>query len=123
MAKIRSAKKSKKSSTAAFKASETPETLLASAATLLQTSQPDQALNLAARALRLLQSKGKTPQARLPALNLLGEISVELGEIDAARNHFEEAAELDPDGSISEAVGGGAEKFLWLAQLCEEGEL
>ena len=29
--------------------------------------------------------------------------------------------ELDPDGQIPEGEGGGAEKFLWLAQLSEEG--
>jgi hypothetical protein len=28
---------------------------------------------------------------------------------------------IDPDGGISESKGGGAEKFLWLAQLSEEG--
>lgn len=28
---------------------------------------------------------------------------------------------LDPHGEISEDEGGGVEKFLWLAQLCEEG--
>lgn len=29
--------------------------------------------------------------------------------------------ELDPDGQEIAIEGGGAEKFLWLAQLCEEG--
>lgn len=29
--------------------------------------------------------------------------------------------DLDATGSIPESQGGGAEKFLWLAQLCEEG--
>ena len=29
--------------------------------------------------------------------------------------------ELDPNGKVSEDEGGGAEKYLWLAQLCEEG--
>ena len=28
---------------------------------------------------------------------------------------------LDPEGQIPEDSGGGVEKFLWLAQLCEEG--
>lgn len=31
------------------------------------------------------------------------------------------AVTLDPQGEISEEEGGGVEKFLWLAQLCEEG--
>jgi len=57
----------------------------------------------------------------LPALNLLGEIHIELGEIDAARECFLRAAEIDEDGDVDEDSGGGAEKFLWLAQLSEEG--
>ncbi|KAH8808359.1 hypothetical protein F5884DRAFT_676408 [Xylogone sp. PMI_703] len=57
----------------------------------------------------------------LPALNLLGEIHVELGEIDTAREYFFRAASIDEDGTIAEDVGGGPEKFLWLAQLSEEG--
>lgn len=52
---------------------------------------------------------------------LLGEINVELGEIDTARAHFLDAARLDEDGSLAEELGGGPEKFNWLAQLSEEG--
>lgn len=59
--------------------------------------------------------------AALPSLNLLGEIHVELGDIEAARTYFQQAAEVDEDGSVPEEQGGGAEKFLWLAQLSEEG--
>lgn len=54
-------------------------------------------------------------------MNLLGEIHVELGDIDAARGYFLQAATIDADGTVGEDVGGGAEKFLWLAQLSEEG--
>jgi len=57
----------------------------------------------------------------LPALNLLGEIHVELGELDAARQYFLQAAAIDEDGTVGEDIGGGAEKFLWLAQLSEDG--
>lgn len=46
---------------------------------------------------------------------------MELGDINAARENFTLATALDPEGEISETQGGGAEKFLWLAQLCEEG--
>ena len=61
------------------------------------------------------------PVAVLPALNLLAAIEIEMGNADAARRLFEKAEKLDPDGNIPEAAGGGAEKFLWLAQLSEEG--
>lgn len=55
------------------------------------------------------------------AYNLLGEINVELGEIDTARACFVQAAKLDEDGALAEDLGGGPEKFNWLAQLSEEG--
>jgi len=57
----------------------------------------------------------------LPALNLLGEIHVELGDIDTARQYFLQASTIDEDGTTGEDIGGGAEKFLWLAQLSEDG--
>lgn len=57
----------------------------------------------------------------LTAVNLLGEICVGKGDITAAVGWFEKAVALDPDGEIPEIGGGGAEKFLWLAQLSEEG--
>ncbi len=57
----------------------------------------------------------------LPSLNLLGEIHVELGDIEAARTYFQQASEIDENGEVPEENGGGVEKFLWLAQLSEEG--
>ncbi|KXH31396.1 TPR domain-containing protein [Colletotrichum simmondsii] len=57
----------------------------------------------------------------LAALNLLGQISIEMGEVDEARAYFLRAVELDPEGALDERIGGGPEKFLWLAQLSEEG--
>ena len=95
-----------------------PSTLLTQATALLHTSQPDEALPLALRALTFLQPPSTVPTpAVLPALNLLAEIYVELGDVDAARENFLKAVELDPEGLSDD----GAEKFLWLAQLCEEG--
>ncbi|KAF2266946.1 TPR-like protein [Lojkania enalia] len=93
-----------------------PDTLLVQAAALLQTSQPEEALSLARRALGLLQPTSEPALAALPALNLLGEINVELGDPDTAREVFLAAVKLDEEG-----INDGAEKFLWLAQLCEEG--
>lgn len=100
----------------------TPASLLAQATALLHTSQPHDALPLALRALILSRPDplNPTPNA-LPALNLLAEINLELGDADKARTYFLQAVSLDPDGTIPEADGGGAEKFLWLAQLSEEG--
>ncbi|KAA6406920.1 MAG: hypothetical protein FRX48_09218 [Lasallia pustulata] len=57
-----------------------------------------------------------TPAA-LPALTLLAEIHIELGDVEAARSYFLQAVDIDPEGLAPD----GAEKFLWLAQLCEEG--
>ena len=97
-----------------------PSTLLAEASAFLVSSEPDRALPLALRALASLQS---TPPnaAALPALNILAQIQLELGDGDAARGYFLQAAELDPEGRLLESEGGGPEKYLWLAQLSEEG--
>lgn len=109
---------SKKSS----KSKESTEGLLAKASALVQTSQTEDALPLVLRALAQLNSEDGNPTTQsLPAINLLAEITLELGDADAARGNFLAAAALDPDGSILESQGGGAEKFLWLAQLSEEG--
>ena len=115
----RKAKKSAK--TGASKESKrpkaSPEELLIQAATLLQTSQPEEALVAARRALNLLQPGTSKPSAAaLPALNLLGEINVELGDPESAREAFQAAIVIDPEGA-----NDGAEKFLWVAQLNEEG--
>ncbi|KAF2108542.1 hypothetical protein BDV96DRAFT_477524, partial [Lophiotrema nucula] len=93
-----------------------PESLILQATALLHTGQPDEALPLARRALSLLQPTSEPTLAALPALNLLGEINVELGDPDTAREAFLAAVNLDEDG-----IEDGAEKFLWLAQLDEEG--
>jgi tetratricopeptide (TPR) repeat protein len=110
----RKSKKAAKNGTSKSKAS--PEELLVQAATLLQTSQPEEALVAARRALNLLQPSSTPSAAALPALNLLGEINVELGDPESAREAFEAAIAIDPKGTHD-----GAEKFLWMAQLNEEG--
>lgn len=91
--------------------------LLAHAMQSLQQGDIEAASHLAIQAFRNLDPESTEA---LPAYNLLGEIHVELGDIDSARQYFERAAAID-DGSISEKLGGGAEKFLWLAQLSEKG--
>ncbi|KAF2691339.1 TPR domain-containing protein [Lentithecium fluviatile CBS 122367] len=117
--RARKAKKNAKNGTTngtPKKPKASPEALLIQAATLLQTSQPEDALVAAKRALNLLQPTSEPTLAALPALNLIGEINVELGEPEAAREAFQAAITLDEDGEHD-----GAEKFLWLAQLNEEG--
>jgi len=100
----------------------TPSALLAQAEDLLHTGRPDEALPLATKALSILQPSPQTPTpSSLPAHTLLAETNLELGSPSTARAHFLAAAALDPHGSIPESEGGGAEKFLWLAQLSEEG--
>lgn len=98
---------------------QTPEQLYANALQLVEQSQPAEALKLAKQLWSVVQNRGKSEA--LPALNLLGEISIELGAVDSAREYFQKAVQLDPSGDVPESAGGGAEKFLWLAQLCEEG--
>lgn len=94
--------------------------MLQKATTALQTGDIEGSLPFAKRALALL-STAENEEEQLPALNLLGEIHVELGEIETARGYFLKSVGVDEDGEIDEDLGGGAEKFLWLAQLCEEG--
>ncbi|PSS20177.1 hypothetical protein M430DRAFT_27247 [Amorphotheca resinae ATCC 22711] len=95
-----------------------PSVLLAEATFTLQQGDIEGAVKPAKRALSLLDPNS---EEALPALNLLGEIHIELGDIDTARQYFLQAAAIDEDGTVGEDVGGGAEKFLWLAQLSEEG--
>lgn len=97
---------------------EDPLELLDQATILLQTGQVEAALPIAERVLGL---KSVNSQILLSATTLIAEAHVELGELNAAREHFLRAVELDPDGTMPGSQGGGAEKFLWLAQLCEQG--
>ena len=98
-----------------------PSQLLLRASELLQTGEPNLALPCAQRAISLLSSSSHAAQSALPALTLLGEIQIELGDAESALKTLQAAATLDPKGLVPEDHGGGAEKFLWLAQLCEDG--
>ena len=98
-----------------------PAVLLVQAAELLHTGQATLALSPAQQAVLLLSSPSGSSSSQLPALSLLGEIQIELGDVPSALKTFEAALALDPDGQVPEENGGGAEKFLWMAQLCETG--
>jgi tetratricopeptide (TPR) repeat protein len=114
-AKKQARKEAKKMATS----NESPEQLYAAALTFIEQQQPAEALQQALKLYEIVQNRSVTEA--LPALNLLGEISVELGEVDTARGYFEQAVKLDPMGTVGGALADGAEKFLWLAQLAEEG--
>ncbi|KAL8921058.1 MAG: hypothetical protein Q9208_005949 [Pyrenodesmia sp. 3 TL-2023] len=104
------------------KTKESVEELLAQASALLETSQADEALSIALRALNKLEKNDDAATvSALPTLNLLAEVYLELGDADAARDCFLRAVKLDPSGLTPESEGGGVEKFLWLAQLSEDG--
>jgi tetratricopeptide (TPR) repeat protein len=92
--------------------------LLAKATALLEAGDPESAAKAARIAYESIGEKGRQAGA---ALSVLGQIHVELGEIDTARNFFAAAVRVDEDGLLPEDVGGGPEKFLWLAQLSEDG--
>lgn len=92
--------------------------LLADADTQLEVGNLDEAAALAQQALEVT---GEGGDFELRALNLLGTIFVEMGDIDDARTCYERAVSLDEDGTLDEKIGGGPEKFLILAQLSEEG--
>ena len=79
----------------------------------------DQASKSARKALKLLDGRDDIREGG--AVMLSAEISVEQGDFEEARSLFLRAVVLDPDGDKPEHYGGGAEKFLWLAQLEEEG--
>ncbi|XDG10443.1 hypothetical protein ABKA04_010058 [Annulohypoxylon sp. FPYF3050] len=75
----------------------------------------------AALAQKALEQAATGSDDQLLALNFLGQINLELGDFETARTHFLAAVKIDGEGSKSEDVGGGPEKFLCLAQLSEEG--
>lgn len=124
MAHTRPSKKVKAKARAQFKntdntPSKPPKQLLAEATAHLEQGDAAGAVSLAKQALNTaLDSHDALVCA---AYNLLGHIHVELGDIDAARTYFLEAVQIDADGALPEDVGGGPEKFHWLAQLSEEG--
>jgi len=111
-------------------AQKSPEELYALTIEAIETADLEVALEHAQSLLSVVDpeligttsiSQATPKRLALPALNLLGEISVELGDIENARRYFLLAVKADPDGSVSDDAGGGAEKFLWLAQLSDDG--
>ncbi|KAK3299102.1 uncharacterized protein B0H64DRAFT_387152 [Chaetomium fimeti] len=95
-----------------------PRELLAQATASLEEGDPETAARIALVAYEHIGEGGRQAGA---ALSLLGQIHVELGEVDTARAFFAAAVKVDEDGSLPEDIGGGPEKFLWLAQLSDDG--
>jgi tetratricopeptide (TPR) repeat protein len=104
--------------TPAQNANVNPRELLAQATAFLEEGDPETAARIARTAYQHIGERGRQAGA---ALSLLGQIHVELGEVDTARAAFAAAVKVDEDGALPEDLGGGPEKFLWLAQLSEEG--
>ncbi|KAG5990081.1 hypothetical protein E4U54_004182 [Claviceps lovelessii] len=100
------------------KKSQSPASLLSDADTQFEVGNIDAAIALASKA---LEETGSGGDFELRALNSLGTLLVESGDIEQGRSYFERAVKLDEDGMMDEKVGGGPEKFLFLAQLSEEG--
>jgi tetratricopeptide (TPR) repeat protein len=92
--------------------------VLQEATAILHGGDPQKAFQVTKK---VFERTGAGGDFELQALNLLGLICIELGETDDARSYLLRAAEIDQDGSMDEKVGGGPEKFLWLAQISEEG--
>lgn len=95
-----------------------PRELLAQATAFLENGDPETAAKIAVVAYEHIGENGRQAGA---ALSLLGQIHVELAEVETARAFFAAAVKTDEDGTLPEDLGGGPEKFLWLAQLSEEG--
>jgi len=98
--------------------SKSPGALLSDAETQFEVGNLDNAISLA---LKTLETTGDGGDFELRALNLLGIFYLEAGEVDEAREFLLRAAKIDGEGTLNEDIGGGPEKFLFLAQLSEEG--
>jgi tetratricopeptide (TPR) repeat protein len=94
-------------------------TLYRDAMTKIEQGEPAAAAKLASEAASVWDDQSMTQAAA--AYTLLGEINVELGNMDAAREAFLRATQIDKDGDLADEIGGGADKYLWLAQLSENG--
>ena len=91
--------------------------LIERAKEMIVTGQLDEGYRAARKAVRVLSGKPEEGAA----LNVLAEIQLERGEVDEARSLLLRSVELDSDGLAPEYLGGGPEKFLHLAQICEDG--
>ncbi|KAL7628138.1 hypothetical protein AAE478_002336 [Parahypoxylon ruwenzoriense] len=125
MAPRRPDKKSKKREQAAISRAAagaskpvSPQVLVKAAEFQLQAGNVQDATTLAVKA---LDQSAAGSDDELCALNFLGQANLETGDFEEARTYFLRAVAIDEDGSRDEAIGGGPEKFLCLAQLSEEG--
>ncbi len=117
---------------AAPKPSKSPRVLVAEAEAAMTQGDVQVALSAARKAQQALEeasSGGGSGSNNIvldgvglaAACALVGEISLESGNVDGARMALERAVQLDPAGALPEALGGGVDKFLYLAQLSEDG--
>lgn len=92
--------------------------ILADAETQLQVGNLVEAAGLGHQA---LEATGEGGDFELRATNFLGIVYFEMGDAVEAEQFFVRAIELDGDGTADEKIGGGPDKFMFLAQLSEEG--
>ncbi|KAI9690696.1 MAG: hypothetical protein M1820_009900 [Bogoriella megaspora] len=124
MAKIKPAQKSKNKRKKSNTSQQTHKdwiNLFAQAQGLYSQGMLEDARQKAQSALKITAASSTLTLSSLCPLNLLSAISLDLGDIEKARNYLLECVTLDPEGEVSEDLGGGAEKFFSLAQLSEEG--
>ncbi|CAK7244617.1 MAG: hypothetical protein STHCBS139747_006161 [Sporothrix thermara] len=146
MAKTRpgSSKKGRSKKSSAHKAvsdgasgrpSKSPRALVQDAEAAMTQGDVGVALAAAQRALKALESasssggKGSSSSNNIvvdgvglaAVCALVGEIHLENGDVAEAREALMRSVSLDPEGTLPEALGGGVDKFPYLAQLSEEG--
>lgn len=120
------------SSKAAAQPTKTVQTLMDATVAAMTQGEVDAALESARAAYAVIASAGSEEDdnstnttvdgiGKAAVCALLGEILLEAGDIEVARQVLTVAADLDADGTLSDALGGGPDKFLYLAQLSENG--
>lgn len=102
----------------AKRAAESINELCSRARTALENGELDTAHELATKACSVL----KADSPNVHPIELLGEIKIELGEIEQARECFLEAVRRRETVSEQSIEAGEEGKFLWLGQLSSEEE-
>ncbi|CAK7217523.1 hypothetical protein SBRCBS47491_003188 [Sporothrix bragantina] len=110
--------------------SKSPKALVQDAEEAMTQGDVAVALSAAQKALKALENASSSNGSNNIVVDgvglaavcaLVGEIYLENGDVAEARAALERSVSLDPEGTLPEALGGGVDKFLYLAQLSEEG--
>ncbi|CAK7204665.1 hypothetical protein SEUCBS139899_007424 [Sporothrix eucalyptigena] len=115
---------------ASSRPSKSPAALVQDAEMAMTQGDVSIALSAAQKALKVLENASSGNGSNnivvdgvgLAAVSaLVGEIHLENGDVAEAREALERSVNLDPEGTLPEPLGGGVAKFLYLAQLSDEG--